>query len=116
MIEETIRAIIVPVYPNVYISAAPVDLDSCVWIRAAAGTSIVHFEKTTYDRLEFTIGVRDLKNAKALDTVDGVYHLLANYVGKGFVILAKRLPHFVGRDAKDRAVYSFQIEYQIGGY
>ena len=116
MIEETIRALIIPSYENTYIGDASIDVDDCQWIRPNSGRSDVHFDKETYDYPKYTIYVRARNNADAKKRVDAIYHLLNNYVGQGFVILTDNLPRYNGRDDKDRAIYSFRVEYQLGGY
>lgn len=116
MIEETIRALITPSYKHTYIGDAPIDVDDCQWIKANSGSSKVHFEKDTYDYPKYTIYVRARNNANAKQRIEVIYHILHNYVGATFVILTDRLPIYNGRDAKDRAIYSFKIEYQLGGY
>lgn len=114
MIEEIIRNIID--LPKTYIGEAPLDVYECQWIRSLSGKSKTFFDKDTYDYPEFNIYVRDTSNAVAKERVDSIYHKLKNYVGANYVILANRLPHFVGRDNKYRAIYAFKIEYQLGGY
>jgi hypothetical protein len=57
MIEETIRALIVPSYENTYIGDASIDVDDCQWIRPNSGRSDVHFDKETYDYPKYTIYV-----------------------------------------------------------
>lgn len=116
MIEETIRALIESSYKNTYIGDCSIDIDDCQWIRANAGRSDVHFDKQTYDYPKYTIYVRARNNADAKNRVEKIYHILNNYVGQGFVILTDTLPRYNGRDAKDRAIYSFRVEYQLGGY
>lgn len=116
MIEETIRALIEASYTHTYIGQGPIDVDDCQWVKADSGISSVHFDKKTYDYPKYTIYVRARNNATAKQRVENIYHMLHNYTGSGFVILTDRLPRFVGRDAKDRALYSFRVEYQLGGY
>lgn len=115
-IEETIRALIAASYSNTFIGDGSIDMDDCQWIRADSGISRVHFDKETYDYPKYSIYVRARNNADAKQKVNDIYHMLHNYVGDNFVILTDRLPRFVGRDAKDRAIYSFRVEYQLGGY
>ena len=103
MIEETIRALIESSYKNTYIGDCSIDIDDCQWIRA-------------YDQPKYTIYVRARNNADAKKRVEKIYHILNNYVGQGFVILTDTLPRYNGRDTKDRAIYSFRVEYQLGGY
>ena len=116
MIEEIIRALIESSYKNTYIGEGPIDVDDCQWVRADSGISVVHFDKKTYDYPKYTIYVRARNNADAKQRVNAIYHILNNYTGQDFVILTDRLPRYVGRDAKDRALYSFRVEYQLGGY
>lgn len=116
MIEETIRALIEPSYKHTYIGDASIDIDDCQWIRSNSGISRNHFDKNTYDYPKYTIYVRARNNATAKQKVNNIYHMLKNYTGSGFVILADSLPRYNGRDTKDRAVYSFRVEYQLGGY
>lgn len=116
MIEEIIRALIESAYKPVYIGEGPIDVDNCQWIRSNSGRSDVHFDKETYDYPNYTIYVRARNNQDAKQRIDKIYHILNNYVGANFVILTDRLPRYNGRDEKDRAIYSFRIEYQLGGY
>lgn len=116
MIEETIRALIESSYKHTYIGDAPIDVNDCQWIRSNSGSSKVHFEKSTYDYPKYTIYVRARNNADAKQRVEAIYHILNNYTGVHFVILTSRLPMYNGRDTKDRAIYSFRVEYQLGGY
>ena len=116
MIEETIRALISASYPHTYIGDASTDVEDCQWIRALSGSSDVHFDKKTYDHPRYAIYVRARSNATAKQRVENIYKMLANYVGQGFVILTADLPRYNGRDANDRAIYSFRVEYQLGGY
>lgn len=116
MIEETIRALIVASYENVFIGEAPIDKDNCQWIKASAGSSTVHFDKETYDYPHYTIYVRGANNQETKNRVNKIYRILNNFVGNEFVILTRQLPRFAGKDQKHRSIYSFGIEYQLGGY
>lgn len=102
--------------PNTYIGEAPIDVDECQWIKTMAGLSKNHFNDNTYDRPTFNIYFRSASNKNLLKIVQDTYHKLKNYVGANYVILIERTPHYVGRDDKYRVIYTFQIEYQIGGY
>lgn len=115
-IEETIRSLILSADPRVYIGEASIDVDDCSWIVSVSGRSNVHFNKETYDYPSYIVYVRGVDNKEAKARVDKVYHKLNNYTGSSFVILTKQLPRYVGRDQKHRAIYSFRIEYQLGGY
>ena len=112
--EEQIRSIIN--LPNTYIGEAPIDVDDCQWIRLGSGVSRIHFAKETYDKPHFSIVCRGVKNREVQERTRQIYNTIKNYVGNGFVIIIARLPHFVGRDDKGRTLYSFRIEYQLGGY
>ena len=114
MIEDKIKHLIN--LPDTYIGEAPIAVDSCQWIRTAAGSSNVYFTKETFDRPALSIYVRDKQNGKALERCQRLFNLIRNYTDSGCAILAKRLPSFVGKDEKHRSVYTFQIEYQTGGY
>lgn len=114
MLEKTIQKLIN--LPNTYIGEAPISVDSCQWIRPAAGSSKVHFCKGTYDRPAFSIYVRDKDNAQALARVKEIFNAVRNHTDSVSAILARRLPSFVGKDEKHRSVYVFSIEYQLGGY
>lgn len=113
-IEEKIKGIID--LPNTYIGECPIDTPNAQWIKYSSGSSNVHFNKDTYDRPEYTIFVRGTNNKEASERVKLVYDKLKNYTGGEFVILIKRLPHYVGRNEKYQSIYSFRIEYQLGGY
>ena len=112
--EEQIRSIIN--LPNTYIGEAPIDVDDCQWIRLGSGVSRIHFAKETYDKPHFSIVCRGVRNREVKERTRQIYDAVKNYVGNGFVIIIARLPHFVGRDDKGRTLYSFRIEYQLGGY
>lgn len=114
LLEDEIRSIIN--LSNTYIGEAPIDVDNCQWIVTASGESQFHFGNKSYDSPEYIIMLRGLLNEEVLGRCDKVYHLLKSFVGNGFIIITKRTPHFVGRDDKNRPVYSFKIQYQLGGY
>lgn len=115
-IAEIIRTIMLPADSKVYIGDASIDVDNCSWIITSSGKSLVHFNKDTYDYPNYIVYVRGVNNREVNIRVDNIYQLLNNYVGDGFVILTKQLPSYIGRDQKHRAIYSFRIEYQLGGY
>lgn len=116
MIEETIKALIEAHHNPVYIGDAPIDVDDVQWLRSTTGLTDVFFDKNTYDYPNYIVYARGVNNRETKDRIESIYHILLNYVGSGFVILAKQLPRYVGRDKKHRAIYSFRIEYQLGGY
>lgn len=114
MLTEKIKQLIN--LPNTYIGEAPIAVDSCQWIRAAAGTSLVHFCKETYDKPAFLIYVRGSDNAETSKRTDDVRRKIQNFTDASGALLVKSLPRFVGKDDKHRSVYTFSIEYQTGGY
>ena len=115
MIEEKLVSIVN--LKNTYIGEGPIDVDDCQWIRATSGTSKVHFLKDTYDRPTYSIYVRGKNNQEAHKRLEVIYKRLKCYTEQPDVaILITRLPTFVGRDDKNRSVYTFQLEYQTGGY
>ena len=115
-IEETIRALMLPSCSHTYIGDAPVDVDECAWVRADSGNIKNHFDKSTYDYPTYVVYVRAKDNESSKGRIYDIYHILNNYVGEGFIIVAENLPRYNGRDNKHRATYSFRITYQLGGY
>lgn len=113
-IEETIRDIIS--IDNTYIGEAPLDVDNCQWIKQMSGNTEIYFDLNTYDSPTYSIYCRGTSNKEVLERVQNVYNKLKNYIGTDFVIIISRLPYFVGRDDKYRIIYTFRIEYQLGGY
>ena len=101
--------------PNTYIGEAPIAVDSCQWIRPAAGNSDVYFGRSTYDRPAFSIYVRGTANEETAKRCYNLFNLLRNSGSSTWALLARRLPSFVGKDEKHRSVYTFQLEYQTGG-
>lgn len=114
MVAERIKQLIN--LPNTYIGEAPIAVDSCQWIRPAAGNSTVYFAKETYDRPAFSIYVRDKSNEEAARRCEAAFKGIRNYTDSLSSLLVRRLPSFVGKDDKHRSVYVFSIEYQTGGY
>lgn len=102
--------------PNTYIGEAAIAVDNCQWVRMNAGVSRVHFSKAVYDKPTFSIYVRAKSNEEASTRIHDVFNKIRNYTDGGCAIVATRLPSFVGKDEKHRSVYTFQIEYQTGGY
>ena len=101
---------------NTYIGYAPIDVDDCQWIRSLSGDSELHFLGETYDKPKFAIGCRGLKHQEVKERSRELYNKLKNYIGEDFVIITKSLPHIVGKDESSRFIYSFNIEYQLGGF
>lgn len=101
---------------NTYIGEAAIDVDNCQWIRTTSGPSEDHFDKSTYDNLGFKVYVRNNSNEEANNIMYNIYKKLKSYVGANYVIIVRRLPHYVGRDSKYRSIYSLNIEFQLGGY
>lgn len=113
-VEEIIRNIIS--IENTYIGEAPIDVDNCQWIKQMSGASNIHFNGDTYDSPAYNIYCRGTSNKEVLERVQKVYDNLKNHIGANYIIIIRRLPYFVGRDDKYRTIYSFKIEYQLGGY
>lgn len=113
-IEEIICSIID--LDNTYIGEAPINIDNCQWIRNSSGPSEDHFDLSTYDSLGFRIYVRNTSNKEAYNIIYDIYKKLKSYVGANYVIIVRRLPHYIGRDDKYRCAYSLNIEFQLGGY
>ena len=101
---------------DTYIGEAPLDKSVCQWIKQSGGRSKVHYGKDTYDYLHYSIVIRGISNEETLQRSKIIYDKIKNYTGNSFSIIINRTLTFVGRDIKDRSVYSFQIEYQMGGY
>lgn len=113
-IEQTIVDIINT--KNTFIGNLAMDIDNCQCVKSMSGSIKHHFGCTTYDYPKFIVYVRGTNNKETLERAKQIYDKVKHYVGDGFVIFSIRLPMFVGRDAKDRSVYNFQLEYQLGGY
>ena len=113
MIIERIKQLIN--LPDTYVGEAPIAVDSCQWIRPAAGDSTVYFTKETYDRPAFSIYVRDPVNSVAYTRIMELFKRIRNWNDSVSSLLVKRLPSLVGKDEKHRSVYVFSIEYQTGG-
>lgn len=107
---ETIRAIINR--PNTYIGEAPIDVANCQWIRLNAGDPQTFFGKDVYEHMHFMIMARGELNAEVKTRIFEIYYKLQNFVGTEFAIVMNRIPHYVGRDDKDRAIYGFSLDYQ----
>lgn len=114
MIEERLKQLLD--LPQTYIGEAPVDVDNCQWIRASSGVSRVHFNKDTYDKPAYSIYVRGKNNQETKARTKEVYDSLKNYADASCAVLITRLPTFLGNDDKYRSVYTFRLEYQLGGY
>ena len=102
--------------PNTYVGEAPIEIDNCQWIQAAAGSTTVHFAKGNYDRPAFSIYVRGINNQETCKRTQELFKTIRNYTDARCEIIATRLPQFVGKDDQLRSVYVFQIEYQSGKY
>lgn len=102
--------------PNTYIGDASYDVDNCQWIAQAGGGSLVHFNRDTYDYVDYSVSVRNKSNKVALEIIKTIYDKLKNYAGESFSIIISRLPSYLGKDDKNRVVYTCYIQYQLGGY
>lgn len=98
-----------------YVGDAPYDVDNCVWLRATSGTSDVYFNKQNVDKPRYSIYVRDIKNQEACALADKILNRVRNYTDATKTLIVTRLPSFVGRDERNRSVYTLQIELQVGG-
>ena len=101
---------------NTFIGEAPIDIDDCQWIMDMSGPSEDHFDGGTYDNLGIRIYVRGKSNEEANNRMYDIYKRLKSYVGANYVIVIRRTPYYVGKDAKYRNTYGLNIEFQLGGY
>lgn len=108
MIEEDIVRLIN--HPNTFIGKASIDVDNCQWIKAISGISDPYFDKINLDKPEYAVYIRDVSNQAASLRTQEIYKRLRNCD-----ITIIRLPTYVGEDDKHRNIYSFHIQYQIGG-
>ena len=102
-------------YKPSFIGEASIDIDNCLWIRNDGGLIDLHFENQTYDKPDYKIYVRNTSNEQARSIIYSIYNKLKSYKQNNYVIIADRLPRFVGRDIKNRAIYSLTIQIQLGG-
>ena len=101
--------------PNTYIGEAPPGNDSCQWVSLSAGTSKTFFGRETIDSPEYVIYVRDQSNQAASERIQLCYKKLQNWNDENKALKVTRLPKYVGRDDKHRCVFSFRIQFIIGG-
>lgn len=114
MIEQKLYQIINQ--SNTYIGEAPVDMDDCQWIRASGGEAVVHFGKGDYNRPSYAIYVRGVSNEETYKRTLELFAKIRNFTDSISAFIATRLPQYVGKDEKNRSVYTFQIQYQSGAY
>lgn len=101
--------------PGTYIGEAPIDVDECQWIKAVSGRASIHFQKGLYNYESYMLYFRGKNNRAVHKRAWDIYNKLQAYEGKNFVMILRGFPRYVGRDDNYRVVYSFEIEYQIGG-
>lgn len=114
MIEEKLIQLIN--LPDTFIGEPPLSKDTCQWIISGSGRSDLHFNKTTFDKPTYSIYIRGLNSQESLQRAKQIFHILRNYTEYNCAIITTRLPRYVGKDDNERSVYTFQIEYQLGGY
>lgn len=113
-IEELIKSYIT--YSDTYIGEAPYDKDVCQWIRLSSGNPKVHFGTETFDKVYYSIYIRGNNNQETSTRTKTIYDTLKTIIECEGALITSRLPSFVGRDDKNRSVYTFQLEFQLGGY
>lgn len=101
--------------PNTYIGEAPPSVDSCQWVVSSSGFSNTFFGKSTINKPEYAVYVRDNSNNEANTRAQKCFKKLQNWNDENNALIATRLPSYVGRDEKHRSVYSFRIQFIIGG-
>lgn len=101
--------------PNTYIGEAPPEIDKCQWIVLSSGASNTYFGRKTINSPEYAIYARSPSNKEASDCIQSCFKKLQNWNDEHYAISIKRIPRYVGRDDKHRCVYSFRIQFIIGG-
>lgn len=101
--------------PNTYLGEAPLEINNCQWIVTSSGTSSIFFGKETIDKPEYAIYVRDENNHEASVRAQECLKKLQNWNDEHNALIVLRLPNYVGRDEKQRSVYSFRIQFILGG-
>lgn len=101
--------------PNTYIGEAPLEEDNCQWIILSSGMSKTFFGRKTINNPEYAVYVRDKSNEAASNRIQSCFKKLQNWNDEYNAIAIRRLPRYVGRDEKHRCVYSFRIQFIIGG-
>lgn len=101
--------------PNTYIGEAPPGVDSCQWVVLSSGTSKVFFGRKTNNRPEYVVYTRDNSNRVAGANAQLCFEKLQLWSDEQRAFVAVRSPTYVGRDEKHRSVYSFRVQFIIGG-
>lgn len=101
--------------PNTYIGEAPLEHDTCQWVKLSSGTSKIFFGRKTIDRPEYVVYVRDSSNKSAYDTAQACFKKLQLWNDEHRSLIVTRNPSYVGRDEKHRCVYSFRVQFITGG-
>lgn len=101
--------------PNTFIGEAPPGENTCQWISLSSGTSKTFFGLKTIDSPEYAIYVRDPSNEVANERAQVCFKKLQNWNDAHRALAVSRLPAYVGKDDKHRSVYSFRIQFIIGG-
>lgn len=101
--------------PNTYLGEAPPEVNTCQWIVTSSGFSDTFFGKRTIDMPEYAVYVRDELNGAASARIQECLKKLQNWNDEHNALLVSRLPAYVGRDEKHRSVYSFRVQFIIGG-
>ena len=101
--------------PNTYIGEAPPGCDKCQWVTLSAGKSDIFFGRRTVDKPEYGVYVRSPNNKDAYDTAQACFKKLQIWNDERRALVVTRPPTYVGRDEKHRSVYSFRVQFIIGG-
>ena len=101
--------------PNTYVGEAPPERDSCQWVVLSAGVSKTFFGRDTINSPEYAVYVRNSSNREASDTVQACFKKLQNWSDGHRALVVTRTPAYVGKDDKHRSVYTFRIQFIIGG-
>lgn len=112
--EEHIKSLIN--LPNTFIGNAPIDIDDCQWIKSSGGRSEAFFNKDTFNYPTYSIYFRRISHQEANRAAKTIFKQIRNWTDSQSALLTPRMPAFIGTDHKGRSVYTFQIEFQTGGY
>lgn len=101
--------------PDTYLGDAPPEKDTCQWIKTSSGTSRTFFGKQTIDNPEYAVYLRDPNNQAVSARAQSCFKKLQNWHDGTRALVASRLPTYVGRDEKHRCIYSFRVQFILGG-
>lgn len=113
-IEEQLVSIIN--MPNTFIGDSPIEVDNCQWVKSSSGTPRVYFGKDNFDYPVFSIYVRGSNNKEVSQRAHNIFTSIRNWSDSISGLIARRCPYYIGRDDKYRSIYTFQLEFQTGGY